>query len=231
VPFRASLRRHVDARDASRGADHLRGDERARPRAGSEAEHVRALLDASKREWIGDARERLNRRVGDVCEFGRVVEVLRPRPPRRKDEVALGVPGDGRVCLSNLVTEEVDIDRRNRSGRHNIRLSAMSNSKPALPSSAPSPQLGKREPGEARRQTRGRASVWECRLGLVGTRARRPLPCRVARSGRQRLLRCGSGRKPEHTRSSAVMWPSSNAQKRCCSMSFHESPRLFTRSR
>src|SRR5207253_9050210 len=87
--LREHLRRHVDADDAARVADHLRRDERVGAGAAAEVEHTLTGSKPPDRERIGDPGERLRGRLGNVRELLRIAEVLSPGTAGREDEVAL----------------------------------------------------------------------------------------------------------------------------------------------
>jgi hypothetical protein len=103
---------HVDTDDAAVGARHLRGDEQVGAGAAAEIEDDRSRFDASERPRVGDAREALDGRVGNVGELGsRVVEFFGPGAAGREDEVPFRLGGDLGVGLRDFVAQDADVDR------------------------------------------------------------------------------------------------------------------------
>src|SRR5207244_2914206 len=92
------------------GSDHLGGDERVRARAAAEVEHPRAGLEASEREGVCDAGERLDRRLGHSGKFLWIAEVDRPGTPRREDPVLMRILRDRGVGLADLGLQNGDIE-------------------------------------------------------------------------------------------------------------------------
>jgi hypothetical protein len=90
----------------------LRGDEQVGAGAAAEIEDDRSRFDASERPRVGDAREALDGRVGNVGELGsRVVEFFGPGAAGRKDEVPFRLGGDLGVGLRDFVAQDADVDR------------------------------------------------------------------------------------------------------------------------
>ena len=59
---------HVDADDLALRADLAGGDEAVEPRPGADVDDPLTGVQRSKAEWVGDASERLDGRVGEVID-------------------------------------------------------------------------------------------------------------------------------------------------------------------
>jgi hypothetical protein len=84
------LRGHVDPGHLPRRCDHLGGDERVGSGAAANIDDVLAWCEPSEREQVGNAGERLDRRVGDAGELRWIVEVFGPGAAGGEDEVFSG---------------------------------------------------------------------------------------------------------------------------------------------
>jgi hypothetical protein len=103
---------HVDPGYVPPVTDHLGGDRGVGAGARAEVELPLARCEPAHGPRVGDAGERLDRRLGYVRELFWIAKVLGPRTPSREDEFLLRLLGDGGVGLLDLALQYLDTGLR-----------------------------------------------------------------------------------------------------------------------